>query len=328
MKLRTLGKTDFKVSEIGLGCWQLGGDFGPVSDTQAQQILSEAYKHKINFWDTADVYGAGRSESLIAQWRKEHCDANDLVVATKVGRTGELFPDKYTKATVKKSIQTNANSLQVECIDLVQLHCIPPEVLQDGEIFTWLKDFKQEGLIKHYGASVETIDEGLLCLKDSELASLQIIFNIFRQDAIEKLLPQAADNNVGVIVRLPLASGLLSGKYHKNQQFDESDHRNYNKDGAAFSVGETFSGIPMNNGIELVNELESLLPENMTMAQLALRWILDQPAVSSVIAGVSKSEQIALNASASALGSLPKDLHQDLSEFYINKVKHQVRGNI
>lgn len=328
MNLRTLGKTGFKVSEIGLGCWQLGGDFGPVSDEQALQILSEAHQNKINFWDTADVYGAGRSESLIAKWRKQHTDVTDLVVATKVGRTGELFPDKYTKARLKQAIQTNAQSLNVDCIDLIQLHCIPPEVLKDGEVFTWLQDFKREGLIQHYGASVETIEEGLLCVNDPELASLQIIFNIFRQDAISQLLPIAEVNNVGVIVRLPLASGLLSGKFKKDQKFDDADHRSYNKDGAAFSVGETFSGIPMNIGIDLIAELQTQLPNNLTMAQLALRWILDQPAVSSVIAGVSKPEQIALNASASTLPPLSKDLHTKLTDFYTQKVKQHIRGNV
>ncbi|MCF2950008.1 aldo/keto reductase [Paraglaciecola aquimarina] len=328
MNLRTLGKTGFKVSEIGLGCWQLGGDFGPVSDDQAQQILSQAHENQINFWDTADVYGAGRSEQIIAKWRKQHSDAKNLVVATKVGRTGELFPDKYTKESVKSAIQTNAKSLDVDCIDLIQLHCIPPEVLKDGEIFTWLQDFKKQGLIKHYGASVETIEEGLLCMQDPELASLQIIFNIFRQDAISELLPKAAENNVGVIVRLPLASGLLSGKYKVDQKFDDTDHRNYNKDGAAFSVGETFSGIPMNKGIELVKELEGFLPKNITMAQLALRWILDQPAISSVIAGVSKPTQIALNTSASNLAPLPTELHEQLKTFYFEAVKQNVRGNI
>ncbi|WP_158972299.1 aldo/keto reductase [Paraglaciecola sp. L3A3] len=328
MNLRKLGKTGFDVSEIGLGCWQLGGDFGPLSESQAQDILTEANSNKINFWDTADVYGAGRSESMIAQWRKQHTEAENLVVATKVGRSGELFPDKYTKEKVKQSIQLSAKHLELDCIDLIQLHCVPPQVLQDGEIFTWLQDFKQEGLIKHYGASVETIEEGLLCLQDPELASLQIIFNIFRQDAIAELLPLAEVNNVGVIVRLPLASGLLSGKFKKNQTFDATDHRNYNKDGDAFSVGETFSGIPMNKGIELVEELASLVPNDFTMAQFALRWLLDQKAVSSVIAGVSKKQQIALNTSAANLAKLPDELHKKLEQFYFQSVKQHVRGNI
>jgi aryl-alcohol dehydrogenase-like predicted oxidoreductase len=167
-----------------------------------------------------------------------------------------------------------------------------------------------------------------LCVKDPELASLQIIFNIFRQDAISQLLPIAEANNVGVIVRLPLASGLLSGKFKKDQHFAESDHRNYNKDGAAFSVGETFSGIPMNIGIDLIAELQAHLPNNLTMAQLALRWILDQPAVSSVIAGVSKPDQIALNTSASTLSPLSNELHTKLADFYTQKVKQHIRGNV
>ncbi|KXI29302.1 aldo/keto reductase [Paraglaciecola hydrolytica] len=327
MKKRRLGKTGFEVSEIGLGCWQLGGDFGPLDEQQAGQILNHAYEHGINFWDTADVYGDGRSESLIAEWHKHH-QQQDIKVATKVGRSGRLFPDKFTKQQVKSDIQASARRLGVECIDLIQLHCIPPQMLVDGEIFSWLQDFKHEGLIEHYGASVETIEEGLSCLKDSELATLQIIFNVFRQDAIQELLPKAASNDVGIIVRLPLASGLLSGKFSAQQQFAESDHRNYNRDGQAFSVGETFSGIPMNTGIELVDGLRQWVPAGFNMAEFALRWILDHPQVSSVIAGASKPQQVVANCLASAKPSLSEVTHQQLDGFYQQQVKQHIRGKI
>ena len=327
MKKRRLGKTGFEVSEIGLGCWQLGGDFGPLEEQQAGQILNHAYEHGINFWDTADVYGDGRSESLIAEWHKQH-QQQDIKVATKVGRSGHLFPDKFTKQQVKSDIQASARRLGVECIDLIQLHCIPPQMLVDGEIFSWLQDFKHEGLIEHYGASVETIEEGLSCLKDRELATLQIIFNVFRQDAIQELLPKAASNDVGIIVRLPLASGLLSGKFSAQQQFAESDHRNYNRDGQAFSVGETFSGIPMNTGIELVDGLRQWVPAGFNMAEFALRWILDHPQVSSVIAGASKPQQVVANCLASAKPSLSEVTHQQLDGFYQQQVKQHIRGEI
>ena len=327
MKTRRLGKTGFEVSEVGLGCWQLGGDFGPLDEQQAQQILSEANEQGINFWDTADVYGDGRSESFIARWLQQHKHQN-IKVATKVGRSGRLFPDKFTKAQVKSDIQASASRLGVECIDLIQLHCIPPQMLVDGEIFSWLQDFKTQGLIQHYGASVETIEEGLTCLKDSQLASLQIIFNLFRQDALNELLPKAAANDVGIIVRLPLASGLLSGKFKRDQQFAESDHRNYNRDGQAFSVGETFSGIPMNKGIELVDGLREFVPDNSEMAEFALRWILDQPQVSSVIAGASKVTQVISNCKAAAQAPLSDATHKSLNRFYLEQVKPHIRGQI
>lgn len=327
MKTRRLGKSGFKVSEIGLGCWQLGGDFGPLNEQQAEQILNAASEQGINFWDTADVYGDGRSESLIAQWRKQHVN-QELKIATKVGRSGRLFPDKFTKQQVQSDIQASAKRLGVECIDLIQLHCIPPQILHDGDIFSWLQDFKRQGLIEHYGASVETIEEGLSCLQDSELTSLQIIFNVFRQDAMQELLPKAAANDVGIIVRLPLASGLLSGKYKANQQFAESDHRNYNRDGQAFSVGETFSGLPMNKGIELVDELRQWLPADTDLAAFALRWILDHPQVSSVIAGASKAQHVTANCLAATKPSLSANTHQQLLEFYQQQVKQHIRGQI
>jgi aryl-alcohol dehydrogenase-like predicted oxidoreductase len=328
MRSRFLGKTGFKVSEVGLGCWQLGGDFGPVSKLQADEILTQAHQHQISFWDTADVYGDGMSESIIGEWRRRHLNQSELKVATKVGRSGRLFPDKFTKFQVQSDIQASAKRLGVECIDLIQLHCIPAPLLEDGEVFSWLQDFKQQGLIQHYGASVETVEEGLTCLKDPNLATLQIIFNLFRQDAIDKLLPKAADNNVGIIVRLPLASGLLSGKFKHNQSFAQSDHRHYNCDGQAFNVGETFSGLPMNKGVELVEGLKHWLPEDCSLAVFALRWILDHPQVSTVIAGVSKPEQVALNCLASTQTVLNRDTHQAIQQYYRQEIRQHIRGPI
>lgn len=324
MKTRRLGKTGYEVSEIGLGCWQLGGDFGPVGDEEAAAILDAANAAGITFWDTADVYGSGLSESRIGN----HAKGPAVKVATKLGRSGTLFPNKYTREGVRESLLGSARRLGVETLDLAQLHCVPPEVLRDGAIFGWMDELKAEGLIRHWGASVETIEEGMICLEQPGCATLQIIFNIFRQDAAAKLLPKAAEKDVGIIVRLPLASGLLSGKYDKNTNFDPSDHRTYNRDGQAFSVGETFSGIRFERGVELVAELRGLAPEGVPLSQFALRWILDHPQVSTVIAGVSKPEQIADNVAATERKSLFPALMKQLGEWYEEKVKPEIRGAV
>tara|TARA_R110000868_G_scaffold15678_58_gene71484 strand:- start:2484 stop:3527 length:1044 start_codon:yes stop_codon:yes gene_type:complete len=324
MKTRRLGKTGFEVSEIGLGCWQLGGDFGPVGDETATAILDAANQAGVTFWDTADVYGGGMSESRIGG----HAKGAGVHVATKLGRGGGLFPDNYSKEGIRKSLEGSAERLGVSSLDLAQLHCVPLGVLQDGAIFGWMDELKAEGLIKHWGASVETIEEGLICLEQPGLATLQIIFNLFRQDAGEVLLPKAAEKDVGIIVRLPLASGLLSGKFSKDTQFEASDHRNYNANGDAFSVGETFAGIPFQRGVELVNELKGYAPGGMEMSQFALRWILDHPEVSTIIAGVSKPEQLADNVAASELRSLFPALMGQLKSWYEESVKPEIRGGV
>ena len=324
MKMRRLGKTGYEVSEIGLGCWQLGGDFGPVGDDTANAILDAATAAGVTFWDTADVYGGGLSERRIGQ----HGKPPGGHVATKLGRSGALFPDKYTRDGVRQSLQGSAERLGVATLDLAQLHCVPTEVLRDGAIFGWMDELRAEGLVRHWGASVETIEEGLICLEQPGCSTLQIIFNLFRQDAATQLLPKAAERDVGIIVRLPLASGLLSGKYDKTTTFDPSDHRNYNRDGQAFSVGETFSGIPFERGVELVAELRGLAPEGMPMSQFALRWILDHPQVSTIIAGVSKPEQLADNVAASEQRSLFPALMGQLSEWYQKTVKPEIRGGV
>ncbi|MCR6637091.1 aldo/keto reductase [Devosia sp.] len=324
MKTRRLGKTGFEVSEIGLGCWQLGGDFGPVEDEAASAILDAANGAGINFWDTADVYGGGLSERRIGA----HAKASGVKVATKLGRSAALFPNKYSKDRVRESLVGSAQRLGVASLDLAQLHCVPTEVLRSGEIFGWMDEFRAEGLVRNWGASVETIEEGLICLEQPGCATLQIIFNLFRQDAAEKLLPLAAERDVGIIVRLPLASGLLSGKYDKTSTFDTSDHRNYNRDGQAFSVGETFSGIKFERGVELVQELKGLAPEGVPMSQFALRWILDHPQVSTIIAGVSKPEQIADNVAATERKNLFPALMNQLGEWYQKEVKPEIRGGV
>jgi aryl-alcohol dehydrogenase-like predicted oxidoreductase len=324
MKQRRLGKTGYQVSEIGLGCWQLGGGFGPVGDETANAIMDAADAAGVTFWDTADVYGGGLSESRIGA----HAKGPQVLVATKLGRAGSLFPNNYSKEGLRASLQGSAQRLGVPVLDLAQLHCVPTEVLRHGAIFGWMDELQAEGLVRHWGASVETIEEAMICLEQPGLATLQIIFNLFRQDAAEKLLPTAAERDVGIIVRLPLASGLLSGKFSKDTQFEASDHRNFNRDGEAFSVGETFSGIPFERGLALVQELKGLAPESMPMSQFALRWILDHPEVSTIIAGVSKPEQLADNVAASEQRSLFPALNAKLKEWYEKDVKPEIRGGV
>jgi len=324
MRNRQLGKSGFQVSEVGIGCWQLGGDFGPIDEDRALAVLAEADRQQIHFWDTADVYGGGLSESRIGGYIREH--PAERIIATKVGRDGALYPDGYTKDKVRANLQGSLERLGVEALDLAQLHCVPTEVLRAGDILVWMEDFQQEGLIKAFGASVETMEEARLAMEHPKLSSLQTIFNLFRQDQVGEIFPLAQQREVGVIVRLPLASGVLSGKMKKDQRFADTDHRHFNRDGAAFNVGETFSGIPFEKAVDLAETLKTFKPEGMSLAQMAMRWILDHPAVTSVITGASRPEQVVENASVSALEPLPESLHQALSDFYFDQVREHIRG--
>jgi aryl-alcohol dehydrogenase-like predicted oxidoreductase len=327
MKNRILHHPDIFVSEIGLGCWQLGGaDWGIVDDERAVSILRQAIDSGITFFDTADVYGSGRSEELIGRFLRENDLPNTVFVATKLGRSGELFPDKYTEEGVRQATERSLRRLGVESLDLTQLHCVPAEILRRGEIFEWLRKLRSEGKIRRFGASVESDEEGLLCLQQEGLASLQVIFNIFRQKPAVELFQEALKKQVGIIVRLPLASGVLSGKFTQETRFDEKDHRNYNRDGAAFNVGETFAGIPYAKAVSLADELKSLVPERLSMAAMAQRWILDHEAVTTVITGASRREQVIQNALASDLSSLTPDLTTRIREFYERSVADQIRG--
>lgn len=323
MKINRLGNSSLNVSEVGLGCWQFGGDFGPMSEERAMTILSAAVESGITFFDTADVYGAGVSEQWIGQFTSKH---DGVTVSTKFGREDCVYPDKYTKAALEASVQRASKRLQTECLDLVQLHCIPHKVLQEGDIFEWLRDLKQRGLIKEFGASVESISEGLTCLQVDGLASLQVIYNIFRQKLSDELLPQAQQAGVGIIVRLPLASGLLSGKYTQSTTFSEGDHRNYNADGQAFNVGETFAGILFADGVELANSVKALLPDDVPMATSSLRWLLDHDAVSTVIPGASSAEQVRQNAAAADLAPLGDEVHARLKSLYETRIADKIRG--
>jgi aryl-alcohol dehydrogenase-like predicted oxidoreductase len=326
MKNRKLGNNGFNVTEVGLGCWQLGADWGQdISKETAFNILNEAVKNGITFFDTADVYGNGKSETLIGEFLK-NCSI-PIKVATKFGRAGDAYPDKYSKAILRKSVEGSLQRLGVDSLDLLQLHCIPTQYLKEDVIFDWLRELKQEGLIKHFGASVETVEEGLICIQQEGLLSLQVIFNIFRQKLTTELFPQAQEKGVGIIVRLPLASGLLTGKFSADTTFAENDHRNYNRNGEAFNVGETFAGLPFEKGLDFVDSIKKeILPNNVTMVQLALRWILDHQAVSTMIPGASNVKQVVSNAEVSNINALSKETHSALINLYKTQIHNQIRG--
>ena len=326
MKQRTLGKNGFDVSEIGLGCWQLGGDWGDaLSEERAFEILQTAIDQGITIFDTADVYGGGRSEEIIGKFLSR--SDKTVKVLTKFGRGAGIYPDNYTEKSLRDGVEGSLRRLGVDSLDLLQLHCIPTEVLEQGDIFNWLRKLQSEGMIKEFGASVETEQQGLLCMRQEGLLSIQIIFNIFRQHYIQSLLAEANRTGTGIIVRLPLASGLLTGKFNKKTQFSENDHRRYNRNGEAFSVGETFSGIPFDKGLELVQRIENdYLPNNLSMVEFALRWILDQKEVSCIIPGASSAAQAQSNAAVSDISPLSEKIHDQLSSFYEKDVRSKIRG--
>jgi aryl-alcohol dehydrogenase-like predicted oxidoreductase len=325
MQKRPFGKEQTPVSEVGLGCWQLGGNWGEVSVETAHGILAASVDAGVTFIDTADVYGDGRSESIIGDFLKTRSET--LFVATKLGRSSDLYPEGYTFESVRQHVLDSCERLGVKSLDLIQTHCVPPEVMDQGDIYDWLRQIKEEGLIKRFGASVETVEEGINLIKKVHgLDSLQVIFNVFRQKPIEQLFSVAKQHQVAIIARVPLASGLLSGKYSSATSFGEDDHRNFNADGQCFNVGETFAGVPYTKGLELVDQMKDWVPADMNMVQMALRWILDFEVVTTVIPGASKVEQAINNASASDLAELSNDVHDKLRVFYAQQVHAPVRG--
>jgi aryl-alcohol dehydrogenase-like predicted oxidoreductase len=318
------------ISEVGLGAWQLGGaDWGDVSHERAFEILDASADAGVSFIDTADVYGLGRSERLIGQWLAGRPDRARFFVATKIGRFPEPgWPANFSAEHVRAHVDACRERLGVEALDLVQLHCVPSEALKRGEMFEALRAMQAEGKIKGWGVSVETVEQAEFCLGVDGLASLQIIFNILRQPMAANVLPMAKAKGVSIIVRLPLASGLLSGKMKAAQSFAENDHRNYNRDGGAFYVGETFAGLPLDKGVALVESLRPLVPEGMTMSQFALRWCLDQDGVTTIIPGATAPAQARGNAAVSDLAPLAPSVHARLAEFYANDVAPHIRGGV
>jgi len=325
MKNRPLGDTGRMVSEIGLGTWQLGAGWGNVTDAIALETLRTAYDAGVTFFDTADVYGDGRSESLIGKFLRETPAAREKVfVATKLGR--REWPHGFTREHVRRFTEDSLRRLGVDALDLTQLHCIPTAVLKRGEMLGFLEELKKEGKLKAYGASVESMDEALFCLGHGGVSTLQIIFNIFRQKPIHALFNAALARKVGIIVRLPLASGLLSGKMTRQTSFAENDHRLFNRDGQHFNVGETFAGLPYELGVELSDELKLMVPEGVSMAAWALRWCLDFDAVSTVIPGARNPQQALGNVAATTLPPLSADVHEKLAAFYQRSVTAHIRG--
>ena len=321
---RRLGRTGWEVSEIGFGAWAIGGSWGDVDEADARASVHAALDAGMTFIDTADVYGDGRSERIIAAVLKER-GGERPVVATKVGR--RLDPhvaDGYTKANLEAFVDRGLRNLAVDSLDLVQLHCPPTEVYARPEVFGAMDDLVAAGKIRHYGVSVEKVDEALAALGHPNVATVQIIYNMFRHRPAETFFPEALARDIGVIARVPLASGMLTGKMRADTRFAADDHRDFNRRGEAFDVGETFSGVPYGVALEAVEELRPLVPGGATMARFALRWILMEQAVSVVIPGAKNREQAVANAGASALGPLPPATMERVREIYATRIAPHV----
>jgi aryl-alcohol dehydrogenase-like predicted oxidoreductase len=303
MHYRELGRTGWKVSEISFGAWAIGSAWGRVDDNESLAALRRAIDLGVNFIDTADVYGMGHSERLIAQLRKERRDT--IYVATKAGR--RLSPhnaDGYNRQNLKQFIDDSLRNLETDCLDLLQLHCPPTEVYYRPEVFSVLDDLTKEGKIRYYGVSVERVEEALKAIEFPGVQSVQIIFNMFRMRPAELFFPEAQRRRVGILARVPLASGMLAGKITAQTAFDADDHRNFNRHGEQFDVGETFSGVDFETGLAAVEELRELVPSGATLARLALRWILMFPAVTCAIPGAKRPSQVEDNVRAADLPPL------------------------
>ena len=323
MNYRALGRTGWKVSEVSFGAWAIGGSWGEVDDAESMAALHQAVDSGINFIDTADVYGNGRSERLIAKLKAERRE--EIVVATKAGRK---LPSQtvagYSRAHLTGWIEESLRNLHVDALDLVQLHCPPTDLYYHPEIFGILDDLQNAGKIRHYGVSVERVEEALKAIEFPNVKTVQIIFNCFRQRPAELFLRQAAAKKVGILARVPLASGLLTGKFDRNTKFAEEDHRHFNRNGEAFDVGETFSGVEYDAALDAVEKLRLLVPRSFSMAQFALKWILMHETVSCAIPGGKKPKQVADNAAASNLPYLSAETMARVAELYAGSIARMV----
>ncbi|NED98653.1 aldo/keto reductase [Phytoactinopolyspora halotolerans] len=321
METRTLGRTGRDVGVVGFGAWQIGGSWGDVSDDDARATLNAAVDAGVTLIDTADVYGDGRSERFVGELLRDRPEAG-LTVATKMGRRADPHTaDAYTVDAFRAWNDRSRENLGVDTVDLVQLHCPPAEVYSRDRVFDALDTMVQEKRIRAYGVSVETCDEALAALRRPGVATIQIILNCFRQKPLDEVLPAAAEAGVGIIARVPLASGLLSGKYDEATVFAEDDHRTFNRQGEAFDVGETFAGVPFSDGVAAARELADLTPEHAGTAQLALRWIIDQPGVSVVIPGARTPDQARANAAAAALSPLDAQTTEAIRRIYDARIR-------
>ncbi len=322
MHTRRLGKTNLEISEIGFGAWAIGGSWGATDDAESLAAMHAAVDAGVTFLDTADVYGDGRSERLIGQLIRERPER--LVVATKFGRRAPLDVAQYTYDNLRAWLQRSLENLGVDVIDLVQLHCPPWDVYYEPAVFDACDRLVAEGLVRAFGVSVEKVEEALKAIEYPGVRTVQIIFNIFRQRPADLFFEQALRRDVGVIVRVPLASGLLTGKFRRDSLFDDDDHRRFNRHGQQFDVGETFAGVNFERGLEVVDELRELVPPGATMAQLALRWILGFDAVSTVIPGAKTAEQARANAAATDLPPLPAATLERIAALYSERVARLV----
>jgi aryl-alcohol dehydrogenase-like predicted oxidoreductase len=325
VRYRTLGSTELKVSEISFGTWAIGGSWGSVDDAESLRALHKAMEHGVNFFDTADVYGGGHSEELLAKATVGH--ENEIHIATKFCRAGDIHdPANYNEKAVRAYCEASLKRLKRDTIDLYQIHCAPFAILQQGLVFEVLDKLQAEGKIRYYGVSVESVEEGLFCLEQSNVRALQVIFNIFRQKPLAELLPAALAKGVGILARLPLASGLLTGKFKAGTQFEADDHRNFNNNGEHFNVGETFAGLGFAKGQELSLQLDWIADGKDSMTRAALRWILDHEAISCVIPGFKNSAQVLDNLGALHVPSFSVDEKSRLSAWYQENVHDHIRG--
>lgn len=321
MEQRDIGRLRRSVSVVGLGTWQLGADWGEVSPEDAHATLDAAITSGITFFDTADVYGDGRSEQFCGELHRKH---PDVFVATKMGRRLDQTVENYSREHFLEWNDRSRANLGMEPLDLVQLHCPPDGVFTNDAVYDALDGMVSEGRIRAYGVSVETCDQALTAIARSNVATVQIILNCFRLKPLEQVLPAARAAGVGIIARVPLASGLLSGRYDEHTQFAANDHRNYNRHGEAFDVGETFSGVPFGVGLAAVRELKELVDPGMTLAQFALRWVIDQPGVSTVIPGARNPEQVRGNAGVAELQPLRDEQLAGVREIYDRLLREHI----
>ena len=326
MKYRKFGSLDWNVSEIGLGCWQIGADWGEVREDKAKEVLKSSFENGVNFFDTADVYGMGRSEKFVGEFIKSVSER--IYVATKAGRqiNPHVAEGYYNKELMESYVDQSLSNLNVETIDLLQMHCPPTEVYSSDKTFEMLDYLINKGKIQNYGFSVQTVDEALECIKRPNTKSIQVIFNIFRQKPAEELFKIAKEKEIAIIVRVPLASGLLTGKFNKDSSFAPDDHRNYNINGDAFDVGETFSGVNFTKALEAVDDLKNILPDGMTLSQLSLKWILMHDAVTVVIPGAKNKEHVNLNTSSSEIediSSLMNQINSVYTKYFYDDIHHR-----
>ena len=324
MRYRPLGRTGWKVSEVSFGAWAIGGEWGRVLDEDARASLDKAVESGVNFIDTADVYGDGRSERLIGEFKRRR--EEEVIVATKAGRRlAEQTVGGYSRKNLSGWVEDSLRNLSADSLDLLQLHCPPTALYDHAEVFGILDDLVRAGKIRYYGVSVEKVEEALTAIQYPNVQTVQIIFNCFRQRPAEEFFARAKQRKVGILARVPLASGMLTGKLRSDSTFPADDHRNFNRHGESFDVGETFSGVDYDTGLEAVEELRKLLPAGISMSQFALRWILMFDAVTCAIPGGKRAEQVADNCHASDLPPLTEEAMAAVRRVYGQEILPLVR---